>query len=278
MLEIISETLIDGFKLLPFLFVTFLFIELFEHKFSEKSKKLIKKSGKLGPIIGSILGILPQCGFSVCATNFYITRIISLGTLFSVYLSTSDEMLPLLIAEQAPIGLILKILAIKLVLGMFYGFIIDLILRKKEDVNYSICDHEHCDCKNNILLASIKHTLSIFIFILICTFIINIGMTYLGEAYLSKLLLKNNIMGSFITSLIGLVPNCAASIVLTELFLKNAISFGALIGGLLAGSGVALLVLFKENQNLKENLKILGILYFIGSISGIIIDIIVRVI
>lgn len=103
-------------------------------------------------------------------------------------------------------------------------------------------------------------------------------MTYLGEAYLSKLLLKNNIMGSFITSLIGLVPNCAASIVLTELFLKNAISFGALIGGLLAGSGVALLVLFKENQNLKENLKILGILYFIGSISGIIIDIIIRVI
>ena len=276
MLDILLDALLDSLKLLPFLFITFLFIELFEHKFSKKSKKAIQNSGKFGPVIGSLLGILPQCGFSVCATNFYITRIISLGTLFSVYLSTSDEMLPLLIAEKAPAMLIIKILIVKLFLGMIFGIIIDLFLRKKQEINYSICDHDHCDCKNNIFLASLKHTLNTFIFIFICTFLISIVVQYLGNAFLSKILLKDNIIGSLITCLIGLIPNCASSVLLTELFLNKAISIGALIGGLLSGSGVGLLVLFKENQDLKENLKILGLLYFIGSVSGIVIDLIIK--
>lgn len=278
MLSVIQETLIDSLKLLPFLFITFLFIELFEHKFSNKSKKIIKESGKLGPIFGSILGVIPQCGFSVCATNFYITRIISLGTLFAVYLSTSDEMLPLLIAEHAPFYLIIKILIIKFVLGIIYGYLIDLLLRKKEDLNYSICDHEHCDCKNNIFIASLKHTINIFIFILICTFIINLIMEYLGSNYLSKILLKDNVLGPFLTSLLGLIPNCASSVLLTELFLNSAISFGALLGGLLTAAGVALLVLIKENKDIKENLKIIALLYIIGAISGIIIDIFMKII
>lgn len=277
MKEVILDTLLDGLKLLPFLFITFLLIELFEHKISDKGKKVVEKSGRFGPVLGSLFGIIPQCGFSVAASNLYITRIITIGTLFSVYLSTSDEMIPILLAEKAPITLLLKILLIKFILGIIFGFIIDFILRKKEKPKYDICDHEHCDCKENLILASIKHTLSIFIFIIICTFIINIVMHYMGEDYLGKILLKNNIFGSFITSLIGLIPNCAASVIITELYLNSAISFGALIGGLLTGAGIALLVLFKEG-NKKEAIKITITLYLIGSISGVVIELITKLI
>ena len=276
MKEVILDTLFDGVKLLPFLFITFLFLEYFEHKFSKKSVNLVKKSNKFGPVIGSILGIIPQCGFSVMATNLYITRIISLGTLFSIYLSTSDEMLPLLIADKAPFSLIFKILIIKFLFGIFYGYIIDLIIRKKEKPNYDICNDECCNCKHSIFLASLKHTFNIFIFVLISTFIINVIMQYLGNRYLEAIFLKDNIFGSFITGLIGLIPNCASSIILTELFLKDAISFGSLIGGLLPASGVALLVLFKENKNRKISIFIISLLYLIGVFTGIIIDIIVR--
>lgn len=277
MWEVILDTLLDGTKLLPFLFVTFLIIEIFEHKFSDKGKKIVEKSGKFGPVLGSIFGIVPQCGFSVAATNLYVTRIISLGTLFSVYLATSDEMIPILIAEQASLSLILKILVIKLVLGIIFGFLIDLLIRNRQKPNYDICDHENCECKEHIVLASLKHTFNIFIFILICTFVINLIMHFLGESYLESILLKNNIFAPFITSLIGLIPNCASSVVLTELYLNSAISFSSLIGGLLTGSGIALLVLLKETDK-KEALKIIGLLYLIGSISGIIIEIVSRLI
>ncbi len=278
MREVILETIVDSVKLVPFLFIAFLLIELFEHKFNKKSKETLKKSGKFGPVLGSLLGIVPQCGFSVLATNLYVTRIITLGTLFSVYLATSDEMLPLLIANQAPISLIVKILGIKLFLGMLFGFVIDLVIKKKDDLNYEICHDEHCHCKEGIVLASIKHTLNIFVFILICTFIINLVLEFLGGEYLEKVFLRDNIFGALLTSLIGLIPNCAASVVLTELFLSNAITFGALIGGLLTGAGVALLVLFKINKNKKENIKILVALYLIGAICGIIIDVLMRII
>ena len=277
MKEVIIETIIDSLKLLPFLFLAFLIIELFEHKFSKKNQKILKKSGRLGPILGSILGIIPQCGFSVLATNLYVTRIISLGTLFAVYLATSDEMLPLLIANGAPLSLMLKILGIKFVLGMLFGFLIDLIIKKKDSLNYEICQEDHCNCKDGIMLASLKHTLNIFVFIFICTFIINIILEFLGGEYLEKIFLKDNIFGAVLTSLIGLIPNCGSSVILTELFLSSSISFGALIGGLLTGSGVALLVLFKINHDKKESLKILLGLYLIGALCGIIIDILIKI-
>lgn len=278
MKEVIIETLIDGFKLLPFLFITFLIIELFEHKLSKKSKKVITKSGKFGPFLGSFLGIIPQCGFSVAATNLYATRIISLGTLTSIYLSTSDEMIPILIAEQAPIELFVKIIILKFMIGFIFGFIIDLFIRKKDEQDYKICKDEHCHCEEKIFLASIKHTLNIFIFIVVCNFVINFIMEFGGMNYLKAILLKDNIFGPFITSLIGLIPNCAGSVVLTELFLNNAISFASLIAGLLSGAGIALLVLFKTNKNKRENFMILGIVYIIGAISGLILEIVSRLI
>lgn len=276
MLDIIIDTIIDVLKLIPFLFIAFLLIEVLEHKLTNKNKNIITKSKKIGPVIGAFLGIIPQCGFSVMGTNLYITRIISLGTLFSIYLSTSDEMLPILISEKANIKIILQIILIKILFGMFYGVLIDLILRKRkkkqDKTNYEICDKEHCHCEKGILLSSIKHTLNIVVFLFITTFIINIVFHYVGEDYLSKVLLKGTILGPFITSLIGLIPNCGASIILTELYLNNAISLSSLIAGLLTGSGTALIVLFKENKNMKENIFIICLLYTLGVISGLILE------
>ena len=278
MKEVILDTLLDTIKLIPFLFIAFLLIEYIEHKISNKSKKVITKSKKYGPVLGSLLGALPQCGFSVMATNLYVTRIISLGTLIAIYLSTSDEMLPILISEKAPISLISKIILIKVLLGIIYGIIIDILFTKvfknKQKENYSICDKEHCHCEENILLSSIKHTVKIAVFILITTFILNTLFHYLGEEYLSKILLKNTILGPFITCLIGLIPNCGASVILTELYLNNAISLPSLLSGLLSSSGAALLVLFKSNKNMKENMFILSLLYLIGVFTGIILELV----
>lgn len=278
MLDIILDTILDVLKLLPFLFLTFLLIEILEHKLENKNQNIITKSKKLGPVIGSLLGVIPQCGFSVMGTNLYITRIISLGTLFSIYLSTSDEMLPILISQKADINIILKILITKVIFGMIYGLIIDLILSKRKKtstkVNYEICKKENCHCEKGILYSSLKHTINISLFLLITTFIINIIFTYVGQEYLEKIFLKNTMLGSFITSLIGLIPNCGASVILTELYLNNAITLSSLIAGLLTGSGTALIILLKENKNIKENIFIITTLYLLGVFSGLILELI----
>ena len=277
MLDIILETLLDTLKLIPFLLIAFIIIELIEHKFNNKNKKILIKSKKYGPLLGAILGLLPQCGFSVLATNLYTTRIITLGTLIAIYLSTSDEMLPILISQNTEISIIIKILLIKVLFAIIYGIIIDFIISKRKNMikeNYNICDEDKCHCENGIIRSAIKHTINITLFILLINFIINILFTYLGEDFLSKIFLKNSIFGPFITSLIGLIPNCGASVILTELYLNNAINISSLISGLLTGSGTALIILFKGNKNIKENIYITLLLYLLGSISGLIIQLI----
>lgn len=278
MLDIILDTLLDSLKLIPFLFIAFLIIETIEHKLSKNTQKIIAKSGKLGPLIGSGLGIIPQCGFSVVATNLYITRIISLGTLISIYLSTSDEMLPILLSKQAPIKTIISILAIKFIIGLIAGYLIDLFLRnnKKANESYSICEDEHCGCEHehSLIKASIIHTLKTLLFLSLTSFVINILFYYVGSPYLNKIFLKDTLIAPFISSLIGLIPNCGASVMITELYLNGALSFASLISGLLTGSGVALLVLFKSNKNIKENITIISLIYMIGAISGLLIELI----
>lgn len=283
MLEVIEDTLIDAIKLLPFLFITYLIMEYIEHKMGEKSKKAIKKSGKFGPIIGGILGAFPQCGFSVSATNLYAGRVITLGTLIAVYLSTSDEMLPIFISEAVSPIIILKILGIKLVIGIIAGILIDLIIsliskknvkeEKEENEIGHICEEEHCHCnENGVIKSALKHTLNIFLFIILITFIINIIVHFVGEETISSWILNKPIIGPIITSLIGLIPNCAASVIITNMYLEEVISLGSMIAGLLTGAGVGLAVLFKTNNKLKENIGILALLYTIGAISGIIIE------
>lgn len=272
MIDIISDTLLDTLKLIPFLFIAFLIIELIEHKL--KSSKHLKEAGKLGPLVGSLLGAIPQCGFASLATNLYVTRIISLGTLIAIYLATSDEMLPIMLSEQVSLSLIIASIIIKVVIGIICGFIVDLIIRKQDKEDYHICADEHCDCEHNLLLSVLKHTLNISFFILVVNFLLNSIFYYGGEEFLSKILLKNNILETFITSIIGLIPNCSSSVILTELYINKAISYGGMMSGLLTNCGVGILILFKSNKNLKENLKIVTILYLIGSIAGILINLI----
>ena len=278
MIDIIIDTLIDTLKILPFLWLAFFILELLEHKFQNKTKKVIETSGKFGPLLGGILGIFPQCGFSVMATNLYVTRIITLGTLISVYLTTSDEMLPVLIAHGTQVSEILKLLGTKFLFGVVSGFIIDfLISQKKKKTSYDLCEKDHCHCEKSLVLSSLTHTFKILGFITIVSFLLNVLMYYGGEDLLRNIFQKNTILSPFLASLIGLIPNCAASVVLTELYLGGMLSFSSVIAGLLTGSGVALLVLFRSNNDKKENIKILLLVYSLGVISGLFLNIIEKI-
>lgn len=272
MLDIILDTIIDLLKIIPFLFIAFLIMEYFEHHV-KVGNKLVNKNKKIGPLFGSILGVIPQCGFSVMATNLYSSRVITIGTLLAVYLSTSDEMLPLLIGNHANIQLIITILLIKVIIGIIFGYLLDLFYQKNNNTKkYDICEQDHCHCEKNILKSSIIHTLKISLYIFISTLLLNTLIYYLGEETISNILLKNNFFGPFLACLVGLIPNCSASVILTELYLSSVITPGMLIGGLLTGSGIGILVLFKVNKNKKENLFLLTSLYIIGVFIGIIID------
>lgn len=279
MLDIILDTLIDSIKLLPFLFVTYLILEYLEHKTGGKAQNVIKKSGKFGPAIGSLLGIVPQCGFSAAAANFYAGRVISLGTLIAIFLSTSDEMLPILISEAAPISLIGKVILIKLLIGMVCGFIIDLFSKfnnKEKNIEKEIehlCEHDHCDCEHGVVKSAIKHSLNIFVFIIIVSFILNLLIHFIGEDTISSIFNSNKILGPILASFVGLIPNCASSVILTQLNLSGVIPLSTMISGLLVNAGLGLLVLFRVNNNLKENILITTLLYVIGVLSGFILGI-----
>lgn len=284
MLHIISHSFIDSLKLLPFLFLSYLLIEFIEHKSSKTLEKILKGSGKFGSIIGSVLGLVPQCGFSVTAANLFSGRVITVGTLIAVFLSTSDEAIPILLSHPDRASEILKVLVIKLLIGIVAGLTIDFIFRKRHNIKKNVEElHEHvhkicshCDCEHNkgILKPALKHTINIFIFIFIVTFVLNIAIHLIGEDNLSKVLLTGSMLQPFIAGIIGLIPNCASSVILTELYIAGNLSFGSMIAGLCTGAGIGIVVLFKANHNLKQNLKILGSIYGIGIISGIIINLI----
>ena len=276
-MDILLDALIDTLKLIPYLFITFIVLEFIEHKFSKKSNEILVKNKKYGPLFGGLLGALPQCGFSVASSNLFSSRVITIGTLIAVFLSTSDEMLPIMISEHADILMLLKIIGFKILIGIIIGFIVDIFYKNKEENTVKeLCDDENCHCdEKGILLSSVIHTLKICIFILIANVLINFIIFEIGEDNLSNLLLHKNIITYFIASLIGLIPNCAGSIIITELYLSKLITLGNLLSGLLTGSGLGLLILFKVNKNIKENLMVLSIIYFVGVIIGILVDLII---
>ena len=277
MMDIILDGVIDTLKLLPYLFVTFLLLEFIEHKLSHKNKELLSKNKKYGVFLGSILGALPQCGFSSMAANLFSGRVITIGALVAVFLSTSDEMLPMMISENADIWLILKIVGFKVLVGLIIGLIVDFIFRKNENKEHihDLCEEEHCECeKHGIFLSSLIHTLKIGLFILIVNLTLNIIIEKFGEDALKDVLLNKNIFKYFIASLIGLIPNCAGSVIITELYLSSMITTGTMLSGLLTGSGIGILLLFKSNKNIKENMLILSIIYFTGVIIGFLVDLI----
>ena len=279
-LHVLGHTAIETLRILPFLFITYLVMEYIEHKTSEKSKNIIQKAGKFGPVLGAIVGIFPQCGFSVSATNLYAARVITLGTLISVYLATSDEMLPILLTESVPVTTIITILCLKLIIGMIAGFVIDIVIRiikkdnQEEQKIEELCEHEHCHCEEGIIVSAVKHTINIILFIFLITLIINGIIEVIGKETIANFISQNIILGPIVAGVIGLIPNCASSVILTELFVENVISMPVLISGVAVNAGVGLLVLFKTNKKIKENISIVGLLYIVGVLSGIILQII----
>lgn len=276
-LEIIKDCFFDSFidslKLLPFLFITYFVMEYLEHKAGDGMMKAVSKAGKGGPVIGGLLGAFPQCGFSAAASNLYAGKIITTGTLLSVFLSTSDEMLPIMISQKVGFGKICTIIGIKIVAGILVGFIVDYILSgKNRTINiHSVCENHHCHCEDGIIKSTIHHTLEIGGYILGISFALNLIISLIGQEALSGFVLNKPFIGEILSGIVGLIPNCAGSVVITQLYLENVISFGPAITGLLAGSGVGILVLFKVNEDKKENLKILASLYGFSVVLGCII-------
>lgn len=281
------DAVLDSIKILPFLFLAYLVMEYVEHRMGERSKDVIRKSGKLGPLFGAVCGAFPQCGFSAAASNLYAGRMITMGTLLAIYLSTSDEMLPILISKQAPLPAIIKILGLKVIIGMAAGVLVDWLWaghrkirayaeRPHADEKFhidQICENENCRCDDGILKSACKHTLHILLFILLITFLFNLCIDFIGSGNIEHFILNKPVIGVALSTLMGLIPNCAASVIITELYLKGMMSFGAMMAGLLAGAGVGLIVLCRVNEDVKDNLRIIGLLYLCGIAAGILLEI-----
>ena len=276
----VLHTLEDTAKVVPFLFLTYLLMEFLEHKAGGAPERWLRGSGKVGPLVGGALGVLPQCGFSAAATGFYTGRMITTGTLIAVYLSTSDEMLPILISSGAPIPTILKLLATKLVIGIGAGFAIDGVIRlirkgkpdEQEPGIEELCERENCDCGDCFVLSALKHTIYITVFLLVFTFVLNLGIELIGEENIKSVVLDRPVLGSVLAALVGLIPNCASSVALTSLFVDGVLSSGALLSGLMVNAGIGIAILFRNNRPVKDSLRVVGILFGVSVLCGILID------
>ncbi len=273
-IDAIADSFIDSVKLLPFLFLTYLAMEYLEHKAGQKMQEAIRRAGRGGPVIGSILGAFPQCGFSTVASNLYAGRIITAGTLIAIFLSTSDEMLPVMISENIELTVILEILGVKVAVGILAGFFFDFILRgkKKELQIEHLCEQHHCHCEEGIWKSALHHTLEIFLYIMVISLALNLLLAWIGEDVLADLVLNRPVVGEMAAALVGMIPNCAASVIITQLYLNGVLSAGAMTAGLLSGSGVGLLVLFRVNDDYRENFRILGLLYVTGVLGGMLVN------
>jgi len=275
MIEILTHTLKDTLITLPFLFLAYLVMEYIEHK-AENLSDLIKKS-RVATLLGSICGIIPQCGFSASAAGLFSGGLITPGTLVAVFLATSDEMLPILIAKQAPVPMIIKVLIFKFAGAVITGYLIDLLYkRKKEKSIHDLCHESGCHCEEHegVVIPALIHTAKVAVFIFAVTFILTAVIHHIGEDALAGFILNKPVIGNLLAALIGLIPNCAASVVITELYLSGAMSAGAMLSGLFVGAGVGLAVLFRTNKNIKENLMLTLTLFVSGVILGLIFGLI----
>ena len=272
-LDVICDTLIDGVRILPFLFLAYLAMECLEHWTGGKMQAVVRKSGKAGPALGGILGIFPQCGFSAAAANLYAGRIITMGTLIAVFLSTSDEMLPIMISENVGFSLIGRLLLVKVLFAIAAGLLVDALFRKKEEPQIEhLCERQHCHCERGIWRSAFSHTWRIFLYIVVVSLILNFLVALIGEETLAAFVLNKPALSLFVAALVGMIPNCASSVILTQLYLSGVLGAGALMAGLLSGSGVGFLVLLRVNEDRKENLRIFGLLYAFGVAAGALIQ------
>ena len=275
--EVILDSAMESLKALPFLFLAFLVIEFLEHKAQDKVKYLFVRAGKAGPFIGTLLGCVPQCGFSVMSANLYSSGIITLGTLIAVFLSTSDEAVILLATAPNGTSEIIKLILTKIAIALIFGYVIYFIEKKSHKGHHhhshDLCEHDHCGCEENggVLRPALIHTGKVFGFLLLFTVIINLFVYFIGMEKLSQFLLSESAFQPLLSALIGFIPNCASSILLTQLYTQGTLSFGALISGLCTNAGAGMLILFRDKARFKENCKIAGLLYICAVISGIII-------
>ena len=275
--EVLLHGFLDTIKLLPLLFLTYLLMEFLEHKASERTEKFLERSGTFAPAVGATVGLIPQCGFSASAANLYTGKVISLGTLIAVFLSTSDEMLPILISGSISLTTIVYILLYKLAVALLVGFAIELTFRifgiKREPINIDeICDEDNCHCERGIFYSALHHTLTISLFVFAVTLIINSAIFFIGEERIGTAVGTVPVLSHFLASIIGLVPNCAASVVLATFAKEGIITVGAMLAGLFSGAGIGLLVLFRLNKNLRQNLLVVLILVLSGTVFGFIAD------
>ena len=273
-ISVFGEPIIDTLKILPLLFLAYLIMEWLERKASYRMERTLAKIGRSGPVIGSLLGCVPQCGFSGASANLYTAGIITEGTLIAVFLSTSDEAVVLLFSSMAPFSVIGKLILVKIIIGIIAGYAVDFKNKKRKikKIRVDMCQDCGCEESNGILKPAIKHTLKVGVFILIVNLILFNAASLLGERFIHDILLSGSFFQPFITGLVGLIPNCAVSAAITELYTTGALSFGSAVAGLCSGAGVGLAVLFKANPIKKENLRIVATVYIIAVISGILLN------
>ena len=281
-LEGLDHSCLESLKMLPFLFVAFLLIEFLEHKAQDKIKHIFTRAGSAGPLIGTILGCIPQCGFSVMSANLYSSHVIALGTLIAVFLSTSDEAIILLATSQNGSAEILKLVITKIIIALVFGYTIYFIEKKTHKGHHhhhhahDLCEHDHCGCEENggVLRPALIHTVKVYGFVLLFTIVIDMVVALIGTDNFSAILLSNSVFQPFLSALIGFIPNCASSVLLTHLYIEDTLSFGSLIAGLCTNAGAGLLILFRDKSKIKSNLKIVGLLYICSVVPGIILHIV----
>jgi len=277
--EIFLHGLIDTLTIIPFLFLTYLLMEFIEHRAGDKAERFMQKAGAFAPVVGGVLGAVPQCGFSAAASNLYAGRVVSMGTIVAVFLSTSDEMIPILLSGSVPAGTVALVVLYKALVGIAVGLSVDFALRmmrrEPEKINIdAICDEDNCHCERGIWYSALHHTATISLFVLIITFAINALVFFVGEENLGAVMYNKPVISHIIASVFGLIPNCAASVALATLCTEGIITAGTMMSGLFSGAGVGLLVLFRVNKPIKENLTVMGIILAAGVIFGLIGDLI----
>ena len=280
-LDVLLDALIDGAKMLPFLYLAYLLIEWLERNHGQRIENALAGGGRWGFVPGAVLGCVPQCGFSAVAANFYASRVITPGTLLAVFVATSDEAIPLLAAEPGMWGTLAVLLVLKVILGMVAGFVLDVPLRRvlPQSLYGGYAGHaDEVDCHeeheehSGIFLAALRHTLEIFAFILLFSFLIGLVFELVGEGAITALLGRMGPFQPMVAAFIGLVPNCAASVLLAQLYMQGAITFGSLMAGLTAGAGIGLAVLWRVNPSWKQNLFMTGLLWAAGAAVGIVLQ------
>ena len=277
--EIFLHGLIDTLWILPFLFLTYLLMEFIEHRAGEQAESFMKRAGVFAPAVGGLLGAVPQCGFSAAASNLYAGRVISIGTVVAVFLSTSDDMIPILLSGKIPVGTVALVVLYKALVGIAVGFAVDMVMRLvrkgQEKINIdAICDEDNCHCERGIWYSALHHTLTISLFVLLITFGVNALVYFIGEETLSDIMQGNPFISHIIAAVFGLVPNCATSVVLATLCTEGLITAGTMMAGLFSGAGVGLLVLFRVNKPIKENLLVVAIILVSGVVFGLLGDLI----